>query len=410
MANKTERRQFSYTRPIHYNGSWYPSSDVMISDGYGNTVPGRIFTDENGNYFTLNGNGEAVSADRVYNLDEVTVTGSQNPLAKRQQDMLTMSNDNTQVNNVSHRDYNSNLVETGLTGAAYHAQWDKEHPNLSSWRDAATAAPLIAAAAPFIYGAGSAVTGTALGQATIGLGSKVMANPLVDMANNVANLGFAGMASYDISQGKFTPGTVMDLAGSLANPRVLAGTDVAMTTLTGKSRDWMKPIVRDYIGEAYYNNIRPSGYANNDLSATSRTEQIGSMVKDILKPKIFRENVSDANYIPKWIVDKNNPTVFEMFRNDAHRLSMGLEPHKELLPDRQLHSLYVRKTNGNYDVDWDYIRHIKQNYSDTDGRAKSFIPTDFPGSVRYIEGSSGAPANVCGKQYTKPAIFSFYVK
>ena len=389
------RREFNYTRPILYNGEAYPSADSMISDGNGKETKGRIFADADGQYYTLDSNGSAVPVMTVNNLDEVNVSArNKQTLPSMFSDYLLANTDNVQVNNLPHREYNTNLQERGLRGAKEHALWDKEHPNLSSWRDAATAVPLAVAAVPAVIGGSSYLGGTALGQAAIGLGNKVMANPLVDMANNVANLGFAGIAGYDISQGKFTPGTVMDLASGLVNPRVLAGIDVTRTTLTGKSRDWMKPLVRDYIGEAYYNNIRPSGYANNDLSATSRIEQIGNMVKDILKPKLFRENVSDTNYMPKWIVDKNNPTVFEMFRNDAHRLSMGLDPHQELLPDGQLHSLYVKKPNGNYDVDWDYIRHVKQNYSDTDGRAKSFIPTDFPRSVRYVEGSSPSDGRV----------------
>ena len=394
--SKTIKRQFLTSNPFMYMGEEYPSTSAWISDGNGNETEGTVFADANGQYYTTDNNGNAMPVMPVHTLDEVTVTA---PKKRRTAsdyfgDYLTMSNDATKVLNVPHRDYNTHLTERAIRGAKSHAAWEKEHPNLAAWSYAAGAAPLAVAAYPLAAGLGDAAVSTAAGQAVMNGVSTFMANPIVDMANNVANLGFAGMAGYDISQGKFTPGTVMDLAGSLVNPRVLAGIDVARTTLTGKSRDWMKPLVRDYIGEAYYNNIRPSGYANNDPFATSRIEQIGNMIKDILKPKLFRENVSDTNYMPKWIVDKNNPTVFEIFRNDAHRLSMGLKPHQELLPDGQLHSLYVKKPNGNYDVDWDYIRHVKQNYSDTDGRAKTFIPTDFPRSVRYVEGSSPSDGRV----------------
>ena len=205
----------------------------------------------------------------------------------------------------------------------------------------------------------------------------------------------------------FNPGYYL-VAGAF--PRALAGTDVAITALTGKSRDWMKPLVNDYIGKAYYNNIRPSGYGNNDPFAKSRFEQLGDMAVDIMKPHFLRKGINNPNYRPAWFKDKDNSTVFEVFRNDAHRLSMGLEPHKELLPDGKMHSLYIKKSNGNYDVDWDYIRHIKQNYSDTDGRAKLYMPTDFPTDMEYIAGTS--PTNgrvVANDRITMNGGFGSYI-
>ncbi len=384
-------RRFSFSRPVRYAGQEYPTAEADIDYGNGLTQQGRIFADANGVYHTLDENGNILDATPVYNLDEVTVTAPrENLLSDAFNKFLMESNDNTRVNNTAHREYNTHLEERALQGAKAHAAWDKEHPNLSAWRDAATAVPFAVAAAPFAVGAAQ----TGIGQTAMSGASRLMTNPLVDMVNNVANLGFAAKAGYDVYQGEFTPGTAMDLAGGFANPRVLAGADVALTTLTGRSRDWMKPLVRSYIGESYYDNIRPSGYANNDAFASSRGTQVGNMVKDILKPKIFKNNITDSDYMPTWIVDKDNPTIFEMFRNDAHRLSMGLGPHQELLPDGKLHSLYIEKPNGNYDIDWDYIRHIKQNYSDTDGRAQALIPTDFPNSVRYIEGTSPSNGSV----------------
>lgn len=40
-----------------------------------------------------------------------------------------------------------------------------------------------------------------------------MSNPIVDAANTGLGLGFAAKGAYDVSQGKFTPETAMDLAG-----------------------------------------------------------------------------------------------------------------------------------------------------------------------------------------------------
>lgn len=177
-------------------------------------------------------------------------------------------------------------------------------------------------------------------------------------------------------------------------PRGAAIGDFLLTSLTGISNKALKPITKKFLGEAYYANIRPSGYANNDSFAGSRRLQIGDMALDFLTPRFLRRNILNSNYRPNWFVDKENPTIFEVFRNDAHRLSMGLKPHQELLPDGKQHSLYIKKSNGNYDVDWDYIRHVKQKYSDADGRAQSLIPTDFPIHVSYINGTSPANGSV----------------
>ena len=209
-------RQFSYARPTNYNGAWYPSLDVLISDGEGSVAPGRIFVDKDGKYYTLNEKGEAVNTNRVYNLDEVTVTGSQNLLAKRRKDMLTMSNDKTQVNNVHHRAYNSNLREVGLKGAREHALWEKEHPNLSSWRDAVTFVPFAVAAAPAVIGGSEYLLGTGLGQTVVGLGNRAMSSTIANTASTALGLGFAANGAYDVSQGDFTPQTALDLTGSAA--------------------------------------------------------------------------------------------------------------------------------------------------------------------------------------------------
>ena len=50
MGNKNKRytREFSYTRPIMYQGQYYPSADSVISDEYGNKSNGRIFADAQG--------------------------------------------------------------------------------------------------------------------------------------------------------------------------------------------------------------------------------------------------------------------------------------------------------------------------------------------------------------------------
>lgn len=209
------------------------------------------------------------------------------------------------------------------------------------------------------------------------------------------------LTGRDISTNVFMYTPLTPTMGEMLNPGYYYGAprgaaigDFLQTSLTGISNKVLKPITKKFLGEAYYANIRPSGYANNDSFATSRELQIGDMAIDFLTPRFLRRNILDSNYRPNWFINKENPTIFEVFRNDAHRLSMGLKPHQELLPDGKMHTLYVEKSNGKYDVDWDYIRHVKQKYSDIDGRAQSFIPTDFPRYVTYINGTSPTNGSV----------------
>lgn len=210
--NRNIRREFSYTRPILYKGESYPSADSMISDESGNETKGRIFADADGQYYTLGANGFPIPVIPKETLDEVTVSAPRNRESLFKNYLLE-SNDNTQVTNLPHREYNSNLTEAGLRGAAYHADWDRQHPNLSAWRDVATAVPFAVAAAPAVIGGGQAALGTELGQAAVGLGSKVMANPIIDAANTALGLGFAAKGAYDVSQGEFTPQTALELSG-----------------------------------------------------------------------------------------------------------------------------------------------------------------------------------------------------
>lgn len=122
-------------------------------------------------------------------------------------------NDKTQVNNLPHREYNTSLKANAERGAKEHALWDKEHPNLASWRDAATAVPFAVASAPLVLGTGQGLMGTALGQTAKHGITAIMENPYVAGVNDAIGLGFVGKGSYDVSQGKFTPETALDFLG-----------------------------------------------------------------------------------------------------------------------------------------------------------------------------------------------------
>lgn len=217
VGNKTKTRRFSYTNPIMFQGSYYPTAEWDIQSDTGEVNPTTVFAAPNGSYYTLDSNGSAIPVMPFHNLDEVNVTApkKQDVSANAFSRYLTMSNDNIQVNNLPHREYNTHLKNNAERGAKEHALWEKEHPNLAAWGEAAGAIPFGVASIPLIAGTGQTLLGTAAGQAVKSGVTKVLANPLVEAANGATGLGFAGKGAYDVSQGKFTPETAMDLAGGI---------------------------------------------------------------------------------------------------------------------------------------------------------------------------------------------------
>lgn len=230
---------------------------------------------------------------------------------------------------------------------------------------AAKAAPLITA---------TTVAGGMAGGAGVNAASKAVTGS--DFGTNVAK--YTGVTP-GIGE-LFNPGYAV---GGFMFPRVMALGDVGVTALTGKSRNWSKSAVNDLVGKSYYDNIAPMGYANQVPGMSSRKKQIKGFVKDVFTPGHFKSDVTQRDYKPKWFSNKETPDALEMFRNDAHRLSMNLPSHLERLDDGKLHSLYkLNKSTGTYDVDYDYIRAIKEKYPDTHGVIQNLMPTDFPKIIR----------------------------
>lgn len=215
-------REFSYTRPIMFQGEYYPSADSVISDEYGNKTEGRIFADANGQYYTKDKGNNVFPVMPIENLDDVVITAQdkREPLLFNR--YLTR-NDKTQVNNLPHRKYNTSLKVNAERGAREHALWDKEHPNLAAWRDATTAVPFAVAATPLVLGTGQGLMGTALGQTAKHGIATLMENPYIAGINDAISLGFAGKGAYDVSQGKFTPETAMDFMGLYPATKSLTG-------------------------------------------------------------------------------------------------------------------------------------------------------------------------------------------
>lgn len=213
MPDNNTTREFSYSLPITYKGVSYPSAPAnILTDGQ--QTPGNVFADANGNYFVLGDNGTAKSVMPVHSLDEVVVTPSkENLLSSQFNEFLTQSNDQTQVLNTPHREYNPHLKNKAIKGALSHNLWEQEHPNLSAWSQALSAVPFAVASTPLIGTAGQSVMATTAGQTVVNTADAILNGPLVQLANVGIGLhsGYNGLS--DISQGKFTPSTALDLIG-----------------------------------------------------------------------------------------------------------------------------------------------------------------------------------------------------
>ena len=213
MPNNNTLREFSYSHPIKYKGVSYPSASAnILTDGQ--QTLGNVFADANGNYFVLGDNDTAKSVMPVHSLDEVVVTPSkENLLSTQFNEYLTQNNDQTQILDTPHREYNPHLRNKAIKGALSHNLWEKEHHNLSAWSQALSAVPFAVASTPLVGALGQSALATTAGQtARAGIAS-LMSNPIVDAANTGLGLGFAAKGAYDVSQGEFTPETAMDLAG-----------------------------------------------------------------------------------------------------------------------------------------------------------------------------------------------------
>lgn len=210
----TNKRPFSYNRGIRYGGNTYPSSDATLVDNNGQQWQGPIFVDANSQYYTMQ-DGTPTPVTPLHTLDEVSVTAPKKHkrLSDAFGDFLTQSNDATMISNLPHKEYNPHLKDNAIKGAALHNAWEKDNPNLASWSYAASAVPFAVAATPVAMGAADAALATKVGQVALNSAEAVLNSPLTQVANTGIGVGFGARAVSDISQGKFTPSTALDLIG-----------------------------------------------------------------------------------------------------------------------------------------------------------------------------------------------------
>lgn len=204
---KTRRHNFSYLDPILYNGSKYPTSSMIVD---GNEVP--VFAGGNGKVYSMVNNTPQEVLYK-HNLPEVEVYPSPEQVVRLNTIAPNDATTNYVNGLVNQHPVNSHLTLQGIRSGLNHQAWEKDHPNLAAWSYAASAAPFAVAAYPFAAGLGSAFAGTSAGQAALGTGARLLANPGVQAVGEGMGLGMAMHGVQDIQHGKFTPMTALDLAG-----------------------------------------------------------------------------------------------------------------------------------------------------------------------------------------------------
>lgn len=349
-------REFSYTKPIMYQGEYYPSADSMISDEYGNKTKGSIFADADGQYYTKDKDNNVFPVMLVNNLDDVVVTAqNKQVLPAMFNNYLTMSNDRTKVNNLPHREYNTHLRERTERGAKEHNLWDKEHPNLSAWRDFTTAIPFGVAATPLVGGGGSALLETGMGQAAKHGLAALMENPYVAGVNDAVGLGFAGKGIYDVSQGKFTPETAMDLAGGIG--LMAKGTNIFGRMLTARKT------------------------VKNPIKVTS--------IEDV---DLGLDNISNSNISPEDIaigIKQNYPLKGEI----EIPINIRAEAVKKYTNFINSNEYLKRLQRAGLEDHWDYMKDLTNRQINNNGYFPSHVKFDINGDSDVLGLSAVEPSS-----------------
>lgn len=167
---------------------------------------------------------EIVNAAELAHSKEVQKEKALNEKNVESADYTTQSNDNTIVVNNNpniQQEYNTHLPEFEGDPLV----WDKEHPNLASWRNLVSASPYIIASVPLAAGvSGAAGTiGNAIAKAATASRFAPIAQGIgtgIKWLNRGLTAGLAGHGAYNLSKGNFTPQTALELVGagnSLAN-------------------------------------------------------------------------------------------------------------------------------------------------------------------------------------------------
>ena len=234
--------------------------DYPIMDTNGQIFNAPVYQDDNGNAYTVDGNGNTYYVERQNTFDSPIQLDDVNVYAPSPQYMLdnalsqysTLSNDKSKVLNTSHRPYNTHLEDNAQRGAISHNTWTKEHPNLNAWGYVPSVAAMTTAAYPFVAGIGSAALGTAAGQLARAGISKFMNHPISLLADQA--LGWYGGVHgvQDVLEGKFTPMTALDFMGVEPAVSSVLRANKWLESGLGRSLSTRRDVYRDI-----YNRFNP---------------------------------------------------------------------------------------------------------------------------------------------------------
>lgn len=443
IMNRT--RQFSWNRPILYNGSLFPTATMPVEDSKGNIADTPVFADANGMYHSLDSKGNEFPVILQQSLPEVEIR----PQRKRKE-LTNGASDYIitpeVVDEISNRKailraagYNipkgsswdaglqalwnklttkQKEYDTTLIGLA-EGLWDKINSNDTFFVN------------PFDQGHIRKYnhdnvdwSKTRKSQSKIINAIQGTWAPVAGVATAFPALMTAPIASVVGGIGGLVGGQIVNKASKALTGRDI-GTNVAIhTPLTPELGEMLNPgYAIGGIGaekrmlDAVYNQVTPIGYTNDNTFMTSnaipKTKELALAIKDFITPK--RINTS-TTVNPAWLQRAfSDPSILQvpkskgrlMLRDDAWRLALRQKPRK-LNVFGEPHSLYIKNPDGTYRYDLDYINKLRSDIG-MDALSEQTLPimTSIkqlrPGKNNVVVGESiGYNGGYSGMEFSLP--------
>lgn len=401
-------RQFSWDRPLLYNGNLFPTTTMPVEDSKGNITNIPVFADANGMYHSLDQKGNELPIILQHTLPEVTVLSPRKKVQRNLMTSLTGSfgtpnpivdeyDRHTQLNTAEEEKtklLDNQNKQAIMRAAGYDVPndgvWDSNQQRI--W-DSLTVQPkeYDTTLKGFFNGLIDMLAEN----------TTYTADPLAPDEIKTYNPDNVDWTKTKASQNKFIKaldGTYVPIAVLSALPvaaaspvaaivsttgglvggkvidegsKVLTGRDFATnvsmyTPLTPGLGELFNPgIAISGIGaekrmlDAIYNQITPFGYQDAAVlpGTISKSKELGLAVKDFFTPKRIDTSVSST---PAWkqrldlsSLHTEKKTPF-LLRDDAWRLAMRQKP-RTIEINGNPHSLYIKNSDGTYSYDIDYI-------------------------------------------------------
>lgn len=273
-TNNSNTRTFNWDDSIEYNGTKYPTTVMPITDLEGNVTDSIVFADANGKYYAIN-NGEATPVILQRELPELVVNSNSQQLGQRYAEALnryvnTQGNDNTIVDNVSHRAYNPQITPIANAGARQYAAWAKAHPEGAAWGNALASIPFMVMTMPLLNGAASTAVGKMTTQGLTGLANAASNSTIFPFMDAAATSYFGAKALQDVQNNNISTETALNLL-----PLVNSGMAVsnAGRHLASNVIDYRN--LKNFINRYGYNEYNPKlGLIFNDDKLDRLTNQL----------------------------------------------------------------------------------------------------------------------------------------